>query len=70
MRHRSQMQGYGYRAYHHFQQYRYFSYIVAVSFIVGGNGDWNSSVHNFQKTFNHRIFKIDFKFEKYFNMLD
>jgi hypothetical protein len=32
--------------------------------------DWNSSVHNSPKAFNHRIFKTDFKFEEYFNILD
>jgi hypothetical protein len=32
--------------------------------------DWNSSVHNSPKAFNYRIFKTDFKFEEYFNILD
>ena len=32
--------------------------------------DWNSSVHNSPKAFNHRIFKTDFKFDEYFNILD
>ena len=32
--------------------------------------DWNSTVHNSPKAFNHRIFKTDFKFEEYFNILD
>ena len=32
--------------------------------------DWNSSVHNSPKAFNNRIFKTDFKFEEYFNILD
>jgi hypothetical protein len=32
--------------------------------------DWNSSVHNSPKAINYRIFKTDFKFEEYFNILD
>jgi hypothetical protein len=32
--------------------------------------DWNSSVHNSPKASNYRIFKTDFKFEEYFNILD
>jgi hypothetical protein len=32
--------------------------------------DWISSVHNSPKAFNYRIFKTDFKFEEYFNILD
>jgi hypothetical protein len=32
--------------------------------------DWNSSVHNSPKETNYRIFKTDFKFEEYFNILD
>jgi hypothetical protein len=32
--------------------------------------DWNSSIHNSPKAFNYRIFKTDFKFEEYFNILD
>ena len=32
--------------------------------------DWNSSVHNSPKASNNRIFKTDFKFEEYFNILD
>jgi hypothetical protein len=32
--------------------------------------DWNSSVHISPKAFNYRIFKTDFKFEEYFNILD
>jgi hypothetical protein len=29
-----------------------------------------TSVHNSPKAFNYRIFKTDFKFEEYFNILD
>jgi hypothetical protein len=32
--------------------------------------DWNSSVHNSPKASNNRIFKTEFKFEEYFNILD
>jgi hypothetical protein len=32
--------------------------------------DWNSSVHSSPKASNYRIFKTEFKFEEYFNILD
>jgi len=45
--------------------------MVAVSFIGGGNraiGIRQSII--LKNTFNHRMFKTDFKFEEYFNILD